>query len=86
MNAPNQERHKVLVIGGGTSGITVAARLRRAGVTDVAVVEPLGALGRPARCLHVAAPDGRPGKACRPVPPCRSPRPVRRRWGPASRT
>jgi sulfide:quinone oxidoreductase len=32
--------HDVLVIGGGTAGITVAARLRRAGVTDVAIVEP----------------------------------------------
>jgi sulfide:quinone oxidoreductase len=42
MSAPNQERHKVLVIGGGTAGITVAARLHRAGVTDVAVVEPSG--------------------------------------------
>jgi len=42
MSAPNQERHKVLIVGGGTAGITVAARLRRAGVTDVAVVEPSG--------------------------------------------
>jgi len=32
-------RHEV-VIGGGTAGISVAARLRRAGVADVAVVEP----------------------------------------------
>lgn len=38
---PTKERtHDVLVIGGGTAGISVAARLRRAGVTDVAVVEP----------------------------------------------
>jgi sulfide:quinone oxidoreductase len=33
-------RHQVVVVGGGTAGITVAARLRRAGVSDVAVVEP----------------------------------------------
>jgi sulfide:quinone oxidoreductase len=33
-------RHEVLIIGGGSAGIPVAARLRRAGVTDVAVVEP----------------------------------------------
>jgi len=33
-------RHRVLIIGGGTAGISVAARLRRAGVTDVAVLEP----------------------------------------------
>jgi sulfide:quinone oxidoreductase len=32
--------HDVLIIGGGTAGITVAARLRRAGVSDIAVVEP----------------------------------------------
>jgi sulfide:quinone oxidoreductase len=42
MSAPSQARHKVLIVGGGTAGITVAARLRRAGVTDVAVVEPSG--------------------------------------------
>lgn len=32
--------HKIVIIGGGSAGITVAARLRRAGETDVAVVEP----------------------------------------------
>jgi sulfide:quinone oxidoreductase len=35
-----QLQHRVVVVGGGTAGITTAARLRRAGVTDVAVVEP----------------------------------------------
>lgn len=33
-------RHNVVIIGGGSAGITVAARLRRSGVSDVAVVEP----------------------------------------------
>ena len=33
-------RHDVVIVGGGTAGISVAARLRRAGVADVAVVEP----------------------------------------------
>lgn len=33
-------RHQVLVVGGGTAGIATAARLRRAGVNDVAVLEP----------------------------------------------
>jgi len=33
-------RFDVVVIGGGAAGITVAARLRRAGVTDLAIVEP----------------------------------------------
>lgn len=34
------EHHKVVIVGGGTGGISVAARLGRAGVNDVAVVEP----------------------------------------------
>jgi sulfide:quinone oxidoreductase len=33
-------RHKILIIGGGTAGLTVAARLRRAGESDVALIEP----------------------------------------------
>jgi sulfide:quinone oxidoreductase len=32
--------HRVLVIGGGNGGISVAARLRRAGVDDIALIEP----------------------------------------------
>lgn len=39
-SAPVSARHRVLVVGGGSAGITVAARLRRAGVDDIAVVEP----------------------------------------------
>ena len=34
------DRHQILVVGGGTAGITVAARLRRKGYRDVAVIEP----------------------------------------------
>ena len=34
------QSHKILIVGGGTAGITVAARLLRKGETDVAVVEP----------------------------------------------
>jgi sulfide:quinone oxidoreductase len=33
-------RHQILIIGGGTAGITVAARLRRKRYADVAVMEP----------------------------------------------
>lgn len=33
-------RHRVVIVGGGTAGVTVSARLRRAGITDVAVIEP----------------------------------------------
>jgi sulfide:quinone oxidoreductase len=34
--------HEVVVIGGGNAGISLAARLRRYGVRDIAVVEPSG--------------------------------------------
>ncbi len=40
--APVLERHRVLIIGGGTAGISVAARLTRAGQNDVAILEPSG--------------------------------------------
>jgi sulfide:quinone oxidoreductase len=33
-------RHQVLIIGGGSAGIPVAARLRHAGARDIAVIEP----------------------------------------------
>jgi sulfide:quinone oxidoreductase len=32
--------HQILIVGGGTAGITVAARMLRKGYTDVAVIEP----------------------------------------------
>ena len=37
---PASDHHKVLIVGGGTAGISVAARLRRAGVNGVTIVEP----------------------------------------------
>jgi sulfide:quinone oxidoreductase len=38
---PNGKHHRVLIVGGGTAGITVAAILRRRGRgLDIAVVEP----------------------------------------------
>jgi sulfide:quinone oxidoreductase len=33
-------KHQILIVGGGTAGITVAARLLRKGYKDVAVIEP----------------------------------------------
>lgn len=38
--APAPLHHQIVIIGGGTAGITVAARLRRAGARDIAVLEP----------------------------------------------
>lgn len=35
-----RRHHKVVIIGGGSAGITVAARLKRASGTDVAVIDP----------------------------------------------
>jgi sulfide:quinone oxidoreductase len=37
---PTDAYHGVLIVGGGTAGITVAARLHRAGVDDVGLIEP----------------------------------------------
>jgi sulfide:quinone oxidoreductase len=38
-----REHHRVVIIGGGTAGITVAARLlRHDGDLDVAILEPSG--------------------------------------------
>ncbi|WP_207792660.1 NAD(P)/FAD-dependent oxidoreductase [Nocardioides acrostichi] len=34
------EHHKVLIVGGGTAGISVAARLRKEGVGDIGLIEP----------------------------------------------
>lgn len=37
---PGPKHHEVLIIGGGNAGISLAARLHRYGVRDIAVVEP----------------------------------------------
>ena len=34
------DHHRVVVIGGGNAGLSVAGRLRRLGVDDIVVVEP----------------------------------------------
>lgn len=39
-HVPTTEHHRVLIIGGGTAGLTVAARLKRKGVRGVASLEP----------------------------------------------
>ena len=38
--AQHRMHHRVLIVGGGTAGITVAARLRRAGAADIGLIEP----------------------------------------------
>ena len=40
MPANFSARHRVVVVGAGTAGVTTAARLRRAGVEDIAILDP----------------------------------------------
>lgn len=40
VQARETARHRVVIIGGGTAGITVAAQLARKGIHDVAIIEP----------------------------------------------
>jgi len=37
---PASRHHQVVIVGGGNAGISVAARLQRAGVKDIAIIEP----------------------------------------------
>lgn len=37
---PHKTRHRIVVVGGGNAGISVAARLARAGERDIAVIDP----------------------------------------------
>jgi len=39
-SAKGRIHHHIVIVGGGSGGISVAARLRRAGVRDIAIVEP----------------------------------------------
>lgn len=59
-------RHRVLVIGGGNGGVSVAARLRRAGVDDIALVEPRDTHFYQPLFSHVAGGTARASETVRP--------------------
>lgn len=61
-------RHRILVIGGGNGGLSVAGRLRRAGIDDVAVVEPNATHYYKPLFSHVAGGTARASEATRPQP------------------
>lgn len=58
-------RHRVVVIGGGNGGVSIAARLRRRGVTDIAIVEPRGAHHYKPLFSHVAGGTARASETVR---------------------
>lgn len=63
-NAPG--RYRILVIGGGNGGLSVAGRLRRAGVTDIAVIEPSETHYYQPLFSHIAGGTARASEARRP--------------------
>lgn len=58
--------HRVLVVGGGNGGLSVAARLRRRGVHDVAVIEPAAEHRYKPLFSHVAGGTARASETVRP--------------------
>lgn len=60
------DRHRVVVIGGGNAGLSVAGRLRREGVSDIVVVEPREHHRYQPLFSHVAGGTARAGQAIRP--------------------
>ncbi|TCL78268.1 MULTISPECIES: FAD/NAD(P)-binding oxidoreductase [unclassified Rathayibacter] len=60
------DRHDVLIIGGGNAGLSVAGRLRRYGVEDVAVIEPRETHLYQPMFSHVAGGTAPASKATRP--------------------
>ncbi|MEE2815994.1 MAG: FAD-dependent oxidoreductase [Actinomycetota bacterium] len=65
--ADSHERtHRVLVVGGGNGGLSVAGRLRRSGVTDIAVVEPSQTHYYKPLFSHIAGGTARASEAVRP--------------------
>ena len=58
--------HQVVVIGGGNAGLSVAGRLHRYGVTDIAVIEPRSHHRYQPIFSHVAGGTARASRATRP--------------------
>lgn len=58
--------HRVVVIGGGNGGVSVAARLRRRGIPDVALIEPRGEHEYKPLFSHVAGGTARISETVRP--------------------
>ena len=63
--ASTERAHQVLVVGGGNGGLSVAGRLRRAGVTDIAVIEPSQTHYYKPLFSHVAGGTARASEAVR---------------------
>ena len=61
-----QAHHQVVVIGGGNGGISVAARLRRSGAADIAIIEPREQHMYKPLFSHVAGGTARAGITVRP--------------------
>ncbi len=61
-----ERTHQVVVVGGGNGGLSVAGRLRRAGVTDIAVVEPSQTHYYKPLFSHIAGGTARASEAVRP--------------------
>ncbi|MWV50283.1 pyridine nucleotide-disulfide oxidoreductase [Rathayibacter sp. VKM Ac-2803] len=62
----SSDRHDVLIVGGGNAGLSVAGRLRRYGVSDVAVIEPRETHFYQPMFSHVAGGTAPASKATRP--------------------
>ncbi|QHC66975.1 FAD-dependent oxidoreductase [Rathayibacter sp. VKM Ac-2759] len=60
------DRHDVLIVGGGNAGLSVAGRLRRYGISDVAVIEPRETHFYQPMFSHVAGGTAPASKATRP--------------------
>lgn len=63
---PPRDRHHTLVIGGGNGGLSVAGRLQRYGVDDIAVIEPRTTHLYQPLFSHVAGGTARKSQALRP--------------------